>query len=97
MIEAAAIGLGALNVVWCICRHAPMSAATHQWGPRWLFAALGIAAAGLCWAAVEVSADWAMVGQLVVTAVLLHKARDGIGWQAAPAWRDTVQQVRGGD
>jgi hypothetical protein len=38
-----------------------------------------------------------MVGQLVVTAVLLHKARDGMGWQASPAWRDTVQQVRGGD
>ena len=96
MIEAAAIGLGALNVVWCVCRHAPMSTATHQWGTMLLFAALGIAAAGLCWAAVEVSADWAMVGQLAVSAVLLHTGQAERAGQGL-AWRDTVQQVRGGD
>lgn len=97
MIETAAIGLGLLNVIACVCRNAPMDVRRPQWGPMLMFAALGISAAGLCWAAVDWSADWAMVGQLAVAAVLLHTARGGLAWQAAPAWRDTVQHVRGGD
>lgn len=96
MIEMAAVGLGAVNVIVCVCRHAPMSMKTHEWGPRLLFAALGILAAGLCWAAVDWSADWAMVGQLAVSAALLHTLQADRGGQAL-AWRDTVQQVRGGD
>ena len=96
MIEAAAVGLGVLNVLACVCKHAPMSAKTHQWAPMLLFMALGIAAAGLCWAAVEFSADWAMVGQLAVSAVLLHTGQAERAGQGL-AWRDTVQQVRGGD
>lgn len=96
MIETAAIGLGLLNVIACVCRNAPMDVRRPQWGPMLMFAALGIAAAGLCWAAVDWSADWAMVGQLAVSAALLHTLQADRGGQAL-AWRDTVQQVRGGD
>jgi hypothetical protein len=95
MIEAAAIGLGALNVIACICRHAPMSARTHKWGPMLLFMALGIASAGLCWAAAEWSADYALVGQLGVSAVLLHTFPSYRNGPPLEAWRDSKLIHRG--